>query len=171
MQPAQPVSRARPGLFRLAVAVVLAAGSPVAAGADARVEVSTTEPIGKYLTDDDGMTLYLFEKDERGRSTCHGACAEAWPPLLTEGDPVAGAGVDADKLSTMRREDGSRQVTYGGWPLYRFVRDAAPGDTNGQDVEGFGAEWYMVSPAATKAQSEAHEQEHEEDHGDSGGYY
>ncbi len=58
----------------------------------------------------------------------------------------------ADLIGTFERDDGKMQVTYGGWPLYHFVRDKAPGDTNGQDVEGFGAEWYLVSPSGEEVE-------------------
>jgi len=109
-----------------------------------------TDPEGRFLTDAEGMSLYLFEADSDNTSTCYDACAEAWPPLLSEGQPTAGGQVDAAKLSTIERKDGTAQVTYDGWPLYYFVKDEAPGDTNGQDVEGFGAEWYLVAPDGEK---------------------
>jgi predicted lipoprotein with Yx(FWY)xxD motif len=120
----------------------------------AKVAVSQKEPVGEYLTDAEGRSLYLFEADSENTSTCHDDCAAAWPPLLTEGAPTGDDKVDASMLSTIEREDGSTQVTYNGWPLYYFVKDQAPGDTEGQDVEGFGAEWYLVSPEGEKAEGE-----------------
>ena len=86
------------------------------------------------LVDGGGLTVYLFTEDESGSSNCSGGCANFWPPLLTEGDPTAGEGVSADQLGSTEREDGSIQVTYNGWPLYYFVNDAGPGETNGQDI-------------------------------------
>jgi predicted lipoprotein with Yx(FWY)xxD motif len=110
--------------------------------------VSTAEQgeYGKYLVDDKGMSLYLFEADEDGQSNCYDACAGAWPPLVTDGKPQAGGGTKQDLLGTVARKDGAMQVTYGGWPVYYFVKDKSPGDTKGQEVKGFGAEWYLINP-------------------------
>jgi predicted lipoprotein with Yx(FWY)xxD motif len=120
----------------------------------AKIEVSEKEPFGKYLTDAEGMSLYLFEADGKLNSTCSDACAQAWPPLLTEGEPTAGEGVDKGMLATFQRTDGSTQVAYNGRPLYHFARDESAGDTKGQDVEGFGAEWYLISPEGEEVEEE-----------------
>lgn len=119
-----------------------ASGGAAPAGA-ANLAVSQNDELGSFLVDADGMTLYLFTKDTENTSNCYDDCASAWPPLLTDGEPVAGEGVDAALLGTTERTDGTIQVTYGGWPLYYWVKDAAPGDTTGQDV---GEVWYVVSP-------------------------
>ncbi|MCH8297286.1 MAG: hypothetical protein IH873_04405 [Chloroflexi bacterium] len=116
--------------------------APVAAAANT-VEVSSQGPLGNHLVDADGMTLYLFTKDERNVSVCAGPCANAWPPLIADGDPSAGEGLDAGRLATIQREDGSSQVTYNGKPLYYFANDEKPGDTLGQDRVD---KWYVVSP-------------------------
>ncbi|MCB0859014.1 MAG: hypothetical protein KDB57_12975, partial [Solirubrobacterales bacterium] len=108
------------------------------------VTVTQNDTLGSFLADGNGMTLYLFLKDEPGVTNCYGTCAENWPPLLVEGDPVAGDGVDAAMLGTTERTDGAIQVTYNGWPLYYYAKDVAPGDTVGQEV---GNVWYVVSPA------------------------
>ena len=108
--------------------------------------------LGSFLVDANGMTLYIFLNDEPGKSNCYDACAQNWPPLLTEGAPVAGEGVDAALLGTAERSDGTMQVTYNGWPLYYFVNDAAPGDTNGQGLKDV---WYVVSPDLDVAEGEA----------------
>lgn len=128
---------------------LLALSVPAAVAQDTAAQVKTSAD-GKFLTDAEGMSLYLFEADSENTSTCYDDCAAAWPPLLTEGEPTAEGEVDAAKLSTIERKDGSTQVTYGGWPLYYFVKDQAPGDIQGQDVEGFGAEWYLVAPDGEK---------------------
>lgn len=128
----------------------LTLGLPAAASAQEEAPTIQTDPEGRYLTDGQGMSLYLFEADSENTSTCYDDCAGAWPPLLTEGEPTASGQIDGSKLSTIERNDGSTQVTYGGWPLYYFVRDQSPGETNGQDVEGFGAEWYLVTPEGEK---------------------
>ena len=110
----------------------------------------TTTKIGQFLVDDQGRTLYLFEADKGTTSNCDGACAQAWPPLLTSAGDKAGSGVSAAELGTTTRKDGSTQATYNGHPLYYFVADRKPGDTTGQGLNQFGAPWYVVSPAGNK---------------------
>lgn len=117
---------------------------------DATVRVGDTG-IGKIIVDAEGRTLYLFEKDTSGKSTCYDQCAEAWPPYLTTAAPQAGEGAKADLISTTTRSDGSKQVVYGKWPLYYYHDDKKPGDTTGHDKEEFGAEWYALTAAGTKA--------------------
>jgi predicted lipoprotein with Yx(FWY)xxD motif len=124
----------------------------------ATVTVATSDEYGDYLADASGMALYMFEADTQGQggsagvSACSGDCAVAWPPLTVTGDASGGEGIAADMLGTIEREDGTMQVTYNGWPLYYFVKDQNPGDTTGHDVEGFGAEWYLLTPAGEKAE-------------------
>ena len=79
-------------------------------------------------------------------SICSGGCADAWPPLTTDGEPQAGANVDASLLATLDRDDGSAQVTYNGSPLYYFAQDANPGEAAGQGIEAFGGFWWVVGP-------------------------
>jgi predicted lipoprotein with Yx(FWY)xxD motif len=111
-------------------------------------EVATGESgEGEVLFDDQGQALYLYtpdgERPEGTPPTCVDDCATAWPPLLTDGDPVAGSGVDASLLGTVDRADGTVQVTYDGQPLYLFASDQ-PGTTSGQGVGGV---WFLVSPS------------------------
>ena len=96
------------------------------------------------LVDASGRTLYLFEADKGTSSTCYNACATYWPPLLTNGAPVAGTGVNPALLGTTKRTDGTTEVTYGGHPLYYVVTDHNPGDATGQGVDNFGAPWDVV---------------------------
>jgi predicted lipoprotein with Yx(FWY)xxD motif len=127
----------------------------VAAGASnptapAKVGVRSTK-LGKILVNGKGVTLYLFMKDRHAKSACSGACAKAWPPLLTKGRPHAGAGAMAAKLGTTRRSDGTTQVTYNRHPLYTFVMDHnKPGRTTGEGIKAFGAEWYVLGPNGKK---------------------
>ena len=128
------------------------------AGEVARVGVAEQAPYGQYLVDGEGRALYLFTADTQGegRSTCDEACAAAWPPLLTGGDPAAGApSVDTTMLGTIGRQDGATQVTYNGWPLYYYREDTGAGMVTGQDVHGFGGEWYLVSPQGQQVEAEA----------------
>ena len=110
------------------------------------ISLGAASGVGKVLVDSEGMTLYYFQKDQKGsgKSKCEGACAEAWPPLTTEGEPEAMKGVKASMLGTIEREDGTTQVTYAGWPLYTFVEDQKPGEDNGTDSKAFGASWYPL---------------------------
>lgn len=117
-------------------------GDDGAAGEEgaATVMVATTE-LGDVLVDADGMTLYMFDPDMQGASTCYDECAMNWPPLVAEGEPMAGAGADDAKLGTVERDDGTMQVTYDGWPLYLWAQDSAAGDTTGQGVNDV---WWVL---------------------------
>jgi predicted lipoprotein with Yx(FWY)xxD motif len=142
------------------VAFALAAGSALAAqpAGQAHIQTEQQQPIGTYLTDGEGRSVYLFMADKENQSTCYDACAQAWPPVLTEGQPQAGQDLDPQLLGTIERQDGSMQVTYGGWPLYYFVKDQGPGEIKGQDVMGFGAEWYLVTPQGQVARAEGQQE-------------
>lgn len=121
------------------------AAKPAAGGVQATVKTATT-PLGTILVDGQGRTLYLWEADTGSSSTCDGACAQAWPPLTTSGAAAAAGGAKAGLLGASRRADGTMQVTYAGHPLYYYSGDTAAGDTSGQNSDGFGAEWYVVTP-------------------------
>lgn len=116
-----------------------------------QVNINKKEPFGPYLTDSKGMSLYLFLRDAAGKSTCYDKCAEEWPPLLTKDKNVgAGSNVNAKMLGTVKRQDGSLQVTYNNHPLYYYHEDKKSGDVKGQDLKDFGAEWYLVKPNGKK---------------------
>jgi len=117
------------------------------------ISLGEAAEVGQVLVDAEGMTLYYFQKDQQGsgKSKCEGACAEAWPPLITEGEPEAMKGVKASMLGTIERKDGTSQVTYAGWPLYTFVEDTKPGEDNGTDSKAFGASWYPLHSNGKKA--------------------
>jgi len=97
-------------------------------------------PLGPILVDGQGRTLYRFEKDTDGASTCYDMCATNWPALV--GDVTAGDGADGALLGTAPRSDGTLQVTYAGQPLYYFAGDQAPGDVAGQGLMDV---WYVVA--------------------------
>jgi predicted lipoprotein with Yx(FWY)xxD motif len=121
---------------------------------EATVNVSESTEFGPILVDGNGFALYVLMNDtpDSGTSACADDCAVEWPPLVSQGAPVAGEGVDATLLSTITRDDGTMQVTYNGRPLYLFVDDAAPGDTNGQGVSDEFGQWFLVSPAGEPLQ-------------------
>jgi predicted lipoprotein with Yx(FWY)xxD motif len=118
------------------------------APAAAALKVSTTK-LGRTLTDANGRTLYIFEKDKGTTSECSGACANIWPPL-TAATGVAGPGLSASALGSVKRPDGTTETTYAGHPLYTYAGDAKPGDTRGQGLDQFGAEWYALAPDGKK---------------------
>jgi predicted lipoprotein with Yx(FWY)xxD motif len=106
--------------------------------------------LGSILVDSQGRTLYLWQADTGTKSTCSGACAAAWPPLLTTGAPTAASGAKASLLGTTKRSDGAKQVTYNRHPLYLFAGDKASGQTTGQGSTGFGAPWYVLAPSGNQ---------------------
>jgi len=134
--------------------------TPGADAAQQRVTASkftigiATTPLGKFVVDSRGKTLYLFEADKRGKSACYGACAKAWPPVLVIGKPKAGPGARAALLGVVKRKDGKEQVTYRGHPLYRFFKDTKRGQVKGQGLDFFGGEWYVLTPAGIKLEHE-----------------
>ena len=101
---------------------------------------------GKILFAGRGRVLYTFARDRGGRSSCSGACAQAWPPLLTKGAPKRLTGVNAKLLGTTRRSDGTLQVTYAKHPLYYFKGDTKPGQIKCQNISNFGGLWLVVAP-------------------------
>ena len=156
------------GLIALAIAVVgcgsSSGGSTAAAGYGGSTAHAKTMPssasgpsvklastgLGKVLVDAQGRTLYLFEADKGTKSACDGACASIWPPLVTKGKPTAGAGLTASKLGTTKRADGTTALTYNGHPLYTYAGDTAAGQTSGQGLDDYGAEWYALSARGDK---------------------
>ena len=96
------------------------------------------------------MTVYLFEADTSASSSCNEACAAVWPPVQPGSAPVAGGGARGAELGVSTRPDGTKQVTYKGHPLYRFSGDMKPGQTGGEGLRAFGAEWYVPSARGTK---------------------
>jgi predicted lipoprotein with Yx(FWY)xxD motif len=119
-----------------------------AATAGATLKASSSR-YGKVLFDGSGRVLYTFAADRAKTSTCYGACAAAWPPFTVNRTPKAGAGVHHDLLGTIRRRDGSRQVTYAGHPLYYFTGDRQPGQITCQNVSSFGGLWLVINPNGT----------------------
>jgi len=96
------------------------------------------------------LTVYLFEADHGSTSACSGQCAQVWPPVTTTGVPVAHGAAQIADLGTIKRTDGTTQVTYKGHPLYYYVKDKDDGDAYGQGIDSFGAEWYEMKPSGEK---------------------
>jgi predicted lipoprotein with Yx(FWY)xxD motif len=131
-------------------AAMALAGSGHSSAAGEKIVLKKTGKLGKILRDSEGHVVYLFEKDKTTKSQCYNACATNWPPVITKGKPVAGSGIVKSKLSTTKRKDGKKQVTYGGHPLYYFVGDSKAGQANGEGLDAFGAEWYVLSKSGKK---------------------
>jgi predicted lipoprotein with Yx(FWY)xxD motif len=143
------------GLALIGLTLLHPAFGNAAPGAIKPTVSTSSTALGRILVDSRGRTLYLFERDRNGKSACAGQCAAAWPPLIASAKPSAGTGVKAALIGTTRRADGRLQVTYNHHPLYTFVKDTKAGQTNGQNVDAFGAEWYVVSPAGTTIEKSA----------------
>ncbi|MDQ0597251.1 putative lipoprotein with Yx(FWY)xxD motif [Streptomyces canus] len=127
-----------------------ASASAAAPAASAgKLAVVTNPELGKVLTDSGGLTLYRFDTDtaEPPKSSCDGDCAKTWPPVPAD-DATAGDGIDKSLLGEVTRSDGSKQLTIGGWPAYRYVKDVNAGDVNGQ---GVGGKWYALAADGKKA--------------------
>ena len=96
------------------------------------------------------LSVYLFEADTGPSSSCTGACTAVWPPVTSSAAPAAKGSVRGGELGVTVRQDGSRQVTYHGHPLYFYARDGDKSDAYGQGVKSFGAGWYVLAPSGKK---------------------
>jgi predicted lipoprotein with Yx(FWY)xxD motif len=144
--PAAPASSATAQASSPAAPASASSGS-----AAAMIKLASVSSIpGKFLVDAQGRTMYLFEADKTGTSTCNGACAAAWPPVTVSGTPQAGSGVDQALLGTVKRDDGTMQLTYNKHPLYYFAADTSAGQDHGQGSKEFGAGWYVVNAKGSK---------------------
>ena len=120
----------------------------------ATVRVAKTS-LGNVLVNSKGRTLYLFQADQGTTSACSGACATNWPPLRASGKPKAGKGTQASLLTTSPRSDGKPQVVYNGHPVYTFAGDKKAGDTTGQGVNAFGAQWFALTGTGNQVTGQA----------------
>jgi len=130
-------------VFSMLIAVLAFANSSLLRAEEiVGVKVAEKEEIGKYLTDGKGMTLYRFANDMEGVSNCTGDCLVNWPAFYV--DPAAVVeGCEASDFGTITRDDGGEQTTYKGMPLYYFINDNSPGDTNGHGLKEV---WYVITP-------------------------
>ena len=140
-----------------ALLVVIVAGAAVAASGSTTSAAKAKSPtlklrktgFGKVLVDSKGRTLYAFGHDKKNKSRCSGQCASNWPPAASPKKPTVATGIDKSKLKVITRGDCSRQLSYNGHPLYRFIADGKPGDTNGENVTAFGGTWHVLSKSGT----------------------
>ena len=121
-----------------------------AAHAIGAIAVAKT-PAGRVLVDPRGRTLYVFARDSRGHSACTGSCATYWPPVPgTDAKRGATAAVGAT-LGSIKRADGTSQLTANGYPVYTYVGDHARGQANGQGTNLSGGRWWVLSPSGARA--------------------
>ena len=97
---------------------------------------SAPRPIGRVVTTVASATLYTFDDDQKGESSCYDDCAKHWPALIALSTAKAHW-----RMSLTRRTDGQQQWAYDGKPLYTYVNDTMPGDINGDNV---GNVWHVV---------------------------
>jgi predicted lipoprotein with Yx(FWY)xxD motif len=133
----------------LSGALFLVAASGPAAGASpraAKVQVRHTA-LGNILANRRGLTLYVFSRDSRKHDSCMAisGCAGIWPVLKTGARPTAGSGVKRSLLGTITLPGGARQVTYAGHPLYTYIGDSGPGQTEYVGFDQFGGRWYAIN--------------------------
>jgi predicted lipoprotein with Yx(FWY)xxD motif len=127
-------------------------GAEAAGNSGSGTEIKAADSqYGSVLFGGADRAIYLFDKEKSSRPACYGACAAAWPPVLTKGDPVAVDGADSKLVGMTARRDGSTQVTYNGHPLYYYVNDPA-GTVGCHNVEEFGGLWLAVEPGGDAVQ-------------------
>ena len=105
---------------------------------------------GTILFDGDGQAIYIWEVEESSEAECYDSCADAWPPVLTDGAPTAGGDVDESLLGTTTRTDGSTQVTYNGHPLYYYAHEDA-GEVKCHNISTHGGLWWVIQPSGVRA--------------------
>jgi predicted lipoprotein with Yx(FWY)xxD motif len=131
-------------------AVAPGAGASATTSASGGAVGVATTPLGPVLVNSKGMTVYMLTADSPGHSTCSAKCLQFWPLVPAP----AGAGVPMVQgvtaaLATTKATSGASMLTAGGWPLYTFVKDTAPGQVAGEGIKTFGGTWYAVSPSGT----------------------
>jgi predicted lipoprotein with Yx(FWY)xxD motif len=121
-------------------------------GGSSKIAGAEVAGLGTVLVDSSGMTVYMFTPDEGTKSVCYGGCEAAWPPVVASGKPTAGEGAMSAALGTTKRKDGTLQVTYEGHPLYTYADDKAPGEANGNEVEGT---WFALNESGAPVKGTA----------------
>ncbi len=123
-------------------------GTTIASAASQTVKTGSTSA-GKVLVGANGRTLYVFAADSPGKSTCTGACARAWPPVLATAKTLGHSADVKAKLSVIKRSDGRTQLAINGLPAYTFSGDSAAGQAHGQGMNASGGLWWVIAPSGT----------------------
>ncbi|TDX81790.1 putative lipoprotein with Yx(FWY)xxD motif [Rathayibacter sp. PhB151] len=122
------------------------ASATATASAETAALTTASSPLGEIITDEAGSTVYTFTKDTQnsGSSSCYDECATTWP-AVSASSTTAADGITGE-VGSITRTDGTTQLTVDGWPVYRFAKDTAPGQVNGQGVKDA---WYVLLPDGT----------------------
>jgi predicted lipoprotein with Yx(FWY)xxD motif len=114
---------------------------------------TASSSLGTIVTDSEGMTLYMFDKDTKGgaKSACEGKCLTAWPPAMMGASAPKLTGVTGT-VASIDTPDGKKQITLDGWPLYYWFKDAKAGDTTGQAVQNV---WWVLDPSGKPIKTKA----------------
>ncbi|MEV0096555.1 hypothetical protein [Streptomyces sp. NPDC050738] len=141
--------------------------TPTATATAADLSTAKVDKLGTVVTDSKGFVLYRFDRDtaKPPASNCTDACAALWPPAVATGSSVSLQGIDKSLVGTVTRADGSKQLTLGGWPLYRYAKDDEPREPYGQ---GVGGTWFAATPTGAKAEGAGPSSD--EDSSSGGGY-
>lgn len=123
---------------------------PTATAAPGTTIASGDSQFGSMLFDLNNQAIYIWELEPTGTPACYDDCALAWPPVLTNGAPVADGAVDQQLLGTVMRSDGSTQVTYNGHPLYYYAHEG-PGEVLCHNVATHGGLWWVMQPNGDRA--------------------
>lgn len=134
-------------LIFIALFAILFTDEAVSQVASTTIQIKENKELGPYLTDSKGMTLYYFKKDSPGKSVCTETCLEMWPAFDAKEISIPEK-LNGKDFGTITREDGKKQSTYKGYPLYYYRGDSNPGDTTGQGVSNI---WFVVNPYAFKS--------------------
>ena len=134
--------------------------TPAAQGAVGQSVHTGRTDFGKVLVDANGKTLYAFAADSPGKSNCTDTCLQYWPAAKASGTISHSSDVTA-KLATIKRSDGTTQLTVNGWPVYTYAADSGPGQASGQGENLSGGKWWVIAPSGTQVKS---------GEGDAGGY-
>ena len=149
-QPATPSSPATAALTSPSMPPTTA--PPTTKATPGTIITTADSEFGEILFDDTGQAIYLFDKEETTTPECYDECTDEWPPVLTEGTPVAAGGAAADALGATIRSDGSTQVTYRGHPLYYYAHEAK-NQVLCHNVSEFGGLWLVLAPTGDAAAS------------------
>jgi len=122
------------------------------AGGTAKLATATVGALGKVVVDGNGRTVYVYDKDSNGKSTCEGGCLAKWPAVAAGSGSPQLTGIDASLVSTITRSDGSKQLAINGMPLYLFAQDTQAGQAKGQAVGGV---WWAVGADGKKVTSQS----------------
>lgn len=124
--------------------------SPAEPSATGTVITTGDSEFGPMLFNEKKQAIYIWELEESETPECYGDCAEAWPPVLTDGDPQATGDVNGSLLGTTQRSDGSTQVTYNGHPLYYYAHEGA-GEVECHNIKTHGGLWWVIQPNGERA--------------------